>query len=93
MSEEQKPPPRAVALYYDGQRAPRVTAKGQGRVAERILELAREHDVPLHADAALVGLLARIELGDEIPETLYRAVAQVIAFAYLVRGKPAPPRP
>jgi flagellar biosynthesis protein len=84
------PPPRAVALRYDGRGAPRVTARGQGLVAERILELAREHDVPLHEDAALAATLSRIELNTEIPENLYRAVAQVIAFAYLLSGKTAP---
>jgi flagellar biosynthesis protein len=86
-----KPAPQAVALYYDGKRAPRVTAKGQGPVAEKILAVAREHNVPLREDKSLVALLARLELGDEIPQNLYKAVAQVIAFAYLVSGK-APPR-
>lgn len=84
------PAPRAVALRYDGRGAPRVTAKGEGLVAARILELAREHNVPLHEDAALAATLARIELNTEIPENLYRAVAQVIAFAYLLSGKTAP---
>jgi flagellar biosynthesis protein len=84
------PLPRAVALRYDGRGAPRVTAKGQGLVAERIVAAAREHDVPLYADAGLAATLARIELNEEIPENLYRAVAQVIAFAYLVSGKAAP---
>jgi flagellar biosynthesis protein len=79
-----------VALRYDGQGAPRVTAKGQGLVAEKILELARSHDIPLYEDAALAALLARVELNAEIPQNLYRAVAQVIAFAYLLAGKSAP---
>jgi flagellar biosynthesis protein len=87
-----KPPRRAVALYYDGRRAPRVTAKGQGVVAERILAVAREHDVPLREDQSLVALLSRLELGEEVPQNLYKAVAQVIAFAYLVSGK-TPPEP
>lgn len=77
----------AVALHYTGRGAPRVTAKGKGIIADEILALAKEHRVPLHEDAALVGLLARIELGDEIPEKLYRAVAEVIAFAYRLSGK------
>ncbi|MEJ2687599.1 MAG: EscU/YscU/HrcU family type III secretion system export apparatus switch protein [Gammaproteobacteria bacterium] len=83
-------PPVAVALRYDGRNAPTVTAKGKGEVAERIAEMAREHDVPLHEDPQLAALLARVELGDEIPETLYRAVAEVIAFAYLLSGKYPP---
>lgn len=84
--------PVAVALQYDGKNAPTVTAKGRGEVAERIAEVAREHDVPLHEDPQLAALLARVELGDEIPETLYRAVAEVIAFAYLLSGKFPPTR-
>jgi flagellar biosynthesis protein len=81
------PPRTAVALHYSGRGAPRVTAKGKGVVAEEILALARAHNIPLREDAALTGLLARIELGDEIPEKLYVAVAEVIAFAYRLSGK------
>ncbi|MCK7583680.1 MAG: EscU/YscU/HrcU family type III secretion system export apparatus switch protein [Chromatiales bacterium] len=89
MTETPKPPPRrtAVALHYDGHGAPRVTAKGRGYLAEDILALARAHDIPLHEDAALVSLLARLELNEQIPEKLYRAVAEVLAFAYRLRGK------
>ena len=87
--------PVAVALRYDGTGAPRVTAKGHAEVAERIVALAREHGVTLHEEAALAAVLARIPLGDEIPEALYRAVAEVIAFAYLLSGRwpPGVPRP
>jgi flagellar biosynthesis protein len=87
--------PIAVALRYDGTGAPRVTAKGHDEVAERIVALAREHGVALHEEAALAAVLARIPLGDEIPEALYRAVAEVIAFAYLLSGRwpPGVPRP
>ena len=93
MSEQTKPRPAlAVALQYDGQSAPRVTAKGHNRVAEEILALAREHNVPLQENAELAGLLAKLDLGEEIPEALYVAVAQVIAFAYYLSGK-APPVP
>jgi flagellar biosynthesis protein len=85
-------PPLAVALRYDGKHAPRVTAKGRDQVAEQILALAREHNVPLQENAELAGLLARLDLGEEIPEALYLAVAQVIAFAYYLSGKaPAVP--
>jgi flagellar biosynthesis protein len=91
MSETGKTrPPLAVALQYDGQSAPRVTAKGRNQVAEQILALAREHNVPLQENAELAGLLAKLDLGEEIPEALYLAVAQVIAFAYYLSGK-APP--
>ena len=93
MNDKPKPTPSrtAIALHYSGRGAPRVTAKGKGVVAEEILALAREHNIPLREDAALTGLLARIDLGDEIPEKLYVAVAEVIAFAYRLSGK-MPPR-
>lgn len=75
-------PQTAVALHYDGSGAPRVTAKGQRRVAEAIVAAAREHGVPLYEDVELAALLSRLELGDEIPEELYLAIARIIAFVY-----------
>ncbi|MES9968831.1 MAG: EscU/YscU/HrcU family type III secretion system export apparatus switch protein [Candidatus Thiodiazotropha sp.] len=87
---QSKDPDLAVALKYDGENAPRLTAKGRGDLAHRILALADEHAVPLHEDAELAALLAQIPLGEEIPEALYRAVAEVIAFAYLLSGKMPP---
>lgn len=83
-------PETAVALLYDAENAPRVTAKGQGKIAEEIFKLAREHDIPLQQDPQLAAILSQIPLGDEIPEALYRAIAEVIAFAYLVSGKRPP---
>jgi flagellar biosynthesis protein len=77
----------AVALHYDGANTPVVTAKGHGEIARHIYKIAREHNVPLHEDAELVQLLSQLDLGDEIPRALYIAVAEVIAFAYLVSGK------
>ena len=80
----------AVALRWDADGAPRVTAKGRHEIAQRILELACEHDVPIREDHELTELLALVELGDEIPPELYVAVAQVIAFAYRLSGKTVP---
>lgn len=77
----------AVALNWDGHSAPRVTAKGRGEVAEKILELARKHNVPVDHEPALIEVLADVELGTQIPDKLFVAVAQVIAFAYTVRGQ------
>ena len=77
----------AVALEYDGQNAPTVTAKGVHDIADRIVDIAIEHGVPLQRDDGLVNILSQVELGDEIPENLYRAVAEVIAFAYLLRAQ------
>lgn len=78
---------KAVALYYDGKNAPHISAKGTGAVAEQIMEIAREHGVPLCDNPSLVDLLVTLELGDEIPENLYIAVAYIIAFAYQLEGK------
>ncbi len=80
-------PRTAVALHYDEKDAPRLTAKGQGAVAEAIIEAAREHEIPLKEDPQLSQLLAQLELGEAIPRELYIAVAEVLAFAYMLTGK------
>lgn len=77
----------AVALKYDGINAPKVTAKGSHELAQQIIELAQKHGVPLSENKELVTLLASLELGEEIPEVLYLAIAEVIAFAYILKGK------
>ena len=81
----------AVALHWDGIGAPRVTAKGRGELAARIAALALEHDVPISDDPELVEVLAQVELGATIPEALFVAVAEVIAFAYSVSDQLPPP--
>ena len=81
---------RAIALNYDGQNAPILSAKGDDELAEAILAIAREYEVPIYENAELVRLLARLELGDAIPEALYRCIAEIIAFAWHLQGK-APP--
>jgi FlhB-like protein len=82
--DEKKRRQKAVALRYDAQRdaAPRIVAKGAGLLAERIIEIAREHGVHIQHDPDLVGLLAKIDVNASIPEDLYRAVAEVLAFVY-----------
>ncbi len=77
----------AVALHWDGNAAPRVTAKGRGELAHSIIECAREHGVPLDEDPELVELLATVDIGSTIPESLFVAVAEVIAFAYSLRAE------
>jgi len=77
----------AVALQYDGKNAPKVTAKGEGFTAEQILAIAEKHGIPLQNEPELARILAQIPLGDEIPQELYIAVAEVIAFAYFISGK------
>ncbi|MDE6852240.1 MAG: EscU/YscU/HrcU family type III secretion system export apparatus switch protein [Lachnospiraceae bacterium] len=72
----------AVALEYepDVDRAPKVVAGGHGHVAERIIETAQEHDVPVHQDENLARSLAEIEIGEYIPPELYQVVAEVLLF-------------
>jgi flagellar biosynthesis protein len=82
-----KKPRQAIALSYDGASAPNLTAKGDDELAEAILAIAREYEVPIYENAELVRLLARLELGDAIPETLYRTIAEIIAFAWYLKGK------
>jgi flagellar biosynthesis protein len=75
---------QAAAVRFDEKKdaLPRVTAKGRGRIAERIVETAFEAEVPVIEDAALVSALLMMELGDEIPVELYQAVAKILAFLY-----------
>ena len=75
-------PPRrtAVALQYAAPGTPRVTAKGEGHVADRIVATAREAGVAVEENPALAAALAHVELDEQIPESLYRAVAEVVLF-------------
>lgn len=77
----------AVALKWDGKTTPRITAKGEDELARRIICLAEEAGVTRYPDPELAPVLAQIPVGDEIPDELFRAVAEVIAFAYWVSGK------
>jgi len=74
----------AVALRYDqaAQSAPKVLAAGYGEIAKAILKLARENNVHIHNDAQLAHLLARVPVGQEIPEEAYQLVAELLAFLY-----------
>jgi|HigsolmetaAR203D_1030402.scaffolds.fasta_scaffold13226_2 flagellar biosynthesis protein len=85
--QAQSPPQplrKAVALKYNpGEHtAPVVAAKGQGHVAERILELAREHGVPIQEEPSLVEVLSKLDIDQEIPPELYALVAEVLSFIY-----------
>jgi flagellar biosynthesis protein len=75
---------KAVALkYVSGQdQAPRVTAKGSGNLAHKIIALAGEHGVPIREDPALVQILAQLDFYEEIPPSLYVVVAEILAFIY-----------
>ena len=73
---------RAAALSYNQymDRAPKVVAKGQGLIAEKIIELAKKHNIPIVEDPLLVDSLIKIDLYEEIPPHLYEAVAKIVAF-------------
>jgi len=74
---------KAVAMQYEeNEEAPRVTAKGKGKLAEKIIELASQHEVPLYEDPDLVNLLYQLDLEEQIPASLYEVVAEVFAFLY-----------
>lgn len=78
---------KAVALTYDGTRAPFVAASGTEDLASMIVQVARIHNIPIYENKALVDILARLEIGEEIPELLYRSIAEIIAFVYMLKGK------
>jgi len=82
---------KAVALKYDKakDRAPRVTTKSVRKIAERIIELAREKGIPITEDPDLVGALMKLDLQEQIPEELYKVVAEILAFAYRINRKMA----
>lgn len=75
---------KAVALRYKAgeDRAPKVTAKGEGLLAQKILDLAREHGVPIREDADLMEILSGLELNAEIPPETYVVVAEILAWVY-----------
>ena len=85
---------RAAALdYRRGQlHAPTLVAKGDDDVAEEILAVAREHGVPIHHDPALVDVLSRLDLDDEIPTQLFVAIAAVLGFVYRLQAEQEGPR-
>lgn len=79
----------AVALGYDADKdaVPKVVAKGAGHVAQRIIELAQEHNIPIRDDADLVEALSKLDLGELIPQELYPAVAEVLAYVYRMNNR------
>ena len=80
---------RAVALKYDKgtDTAPTVKAKGSGWTAERIIEIAKENDVPIQEDKDLVQILSMLEIDQEIPANVYGAVAKILSFIYRMRAQ------
>jgi len=76
----------AVALHYDRSGAPTVVAKGRGALGAKIIEVAKANDIPIEESPVLAGALSNVELGDEIPAELYKAVAEVLVFVLRLSG-------
>ncbi len=89
MNDEKKQSPMAIALSYDSTKhsAPRLTAKGKGVVAENIIKIAKEQNIPIQDDPTLVELLSQLKINETIPEELYQVVAEIFAFIYKVDKK------
>lgn len=85
--DEKEDEKRAVALKWEGVGVPTVVAKGEGRVAEAIVSTAREHGVAVEQNPLLAKALSAVELDRQIPEALFKAVAEVIAFVLRASGK------
>ena len=86
MSESKKSQ-LAVALHYDRTGAPRVVAKGKGTLGEKIIEVAKANHIPIEENEVLAGALSNVELGEEIPAELYKAVAEVLVFVLRLSGR------
>jgi flagellar biosynthesis protein len=82
---------KAAALKYNrgDASAPKMVAKGRGKVAEKIVEIAKAHNIPIKEDKDLVEFLSTLDLYQEIPQELYKAVAEIIAFIYELKDKAA----
>ena len=80
---------KAVALGYnrDKDNAPKVLASGSGEVAKNIINLAKSHDIPIKEDADLVEILSKVDLNQEVPPNLYKAVAEIFSFLYKMTNK------
>jgi flagellar biosynthesis protein len=80
---------QAVTLRYEPRkhRAPVVTGKGRGHLAEKILELAREHNIPIRQDKNLLQILSRLDTRQEVPPEVYKVVAEILAFIYRLSNR------
>jgi len=89
MNKDKKETIIATAIEYDRERdpAPRVTARGRGLTAEKIIELATKHGVPIKEDPVLAQILSRLDIDEEIPPELYKVVAEILAFVYSVNER------
>ena len=87
MHSAHNPQQRAVALAYEtGDFAPRVLAKGNGAIAEQIINRAHEHGVFVHESKELVAMLMHVDLDDHIPPALYQTIAEILAWLYRIES-------
>jgi flagellar biosynthesis protein len=79
----------AAALKYDPQKdaAPVVTAKDRGTIAEKIISIAKKNGIPIKEDPSLIQILSKLEMDEQIPPVLYKAVAEILAFVYSLNEK------
>ncbi len=88
MKDHDKQKKAAALRYKQGEdNAPKLVAKGSGEVAERILQIARENGIPIREDKPLLDVLSSLDLYQEIPPELYKAVAEILAFIYSINKK------
>lgn len=81
IKKENQKPSQAIALAYDpGEDAPKILATGKGKLAERIIEEAKQAKVPVHKDSKLADTLSKLEIGEMIPPELYEVVAEILVF-------------
>ena len=89
MVYQNHPIKKAVALKYKAYQdnAPIVVAKGESLIAEKIIETAKKHNIPIHEDIDLVALLSKVDIMEEIPPELYKVVAEVLSYLYALNNK------
>jgi flagellar biosynthesis protein len=89
MAKKQPQKKAAIAVHYEKEKdsAPRIVAKGKGSIADKIIELARKHDIPLYEDPDLIEVLSKLDLGQEIPVEMYKLIAEVLVYVYRSNNK------
>jgi len=89
---KKRPLQKAAAIRYRHRQdnAPHLLAKGEGRVAEKIIEIARANGIPIEEDSDMLEVISMLDLYQEIPQELYTAVAELLAFVYMISKKATP---
>ena len=86
---QRNPQQQVVALRYEAKKdhAPKMVGKGRGYLAEKILELAKQNNIPIRQDKNLLQIISRLDLNQEVPADVYRAVAEILAFVYRLSSR------